>query len=94
MSRWLTGPRADHAHAADQARQLPGQWVLAASYASSMSAKGAASHVRKGDAGPLRAYQPEGAFEARTELTEDGADLWVRYVADQPDQPDQPEATR
>jgi hypothetical protein len=68
-------PHADHQHAAEQARQMPGQWVLAATYASSASAKDTARRVRTGDGMP--AYRPAGAFQARTRITQDGADLWV-----------------
>lgn len=74
---------ADHKLAAQQARELPGQWVLAATYNSSSSAKSAARTIRSGDR-LLRFYLPAGTFEARTELTQDGADLFVRYVAGQP----------
>jgi len=80
MSRPKARPMADHRHAADQARQMPGQWVLAATYGSRASAVHAALHVRTGDR--LPACQPAGTYEARTEVTQDGADLWVRYVAD------------
>ncbi|MGV4984559.1 hypothetical protein ACVB8X_14150 [Streptomyces sp. NRAIS4] len=71
--------RSDHQHAARQARQLPGQWVLAGTYASGASATSAALQVRTGER--LPAYRPAGAFRARTEVTQDGADLWVCYVA-------------
>ncbi|MFJ9114433.1 hypothetical protein ACIRJO_02670 [Streptomyces sp. NPDC102394] len=73
-------PRADHQHAADQARQMPGQWVLAGTYSSGASAQHAVRQVRTGERMP--AYRPAGSFQARTELTQDGADLWVCYVAD------------
>jgi hypothetical protein len=78
VSRLKARPRANHQHAADQARQLPGQWVLAGTYASSHSADGTARRVRTGDLNP--AYRPAGAFKARVQLTDDGADLWIRYV--------------
>lgn len=78
MSRLKQGPRADHQHAAGQARQMPGQWVLAATYSSRASAVSAALQVRTGERIP--AYRPAGAYEARTEVTQDGADLYVRYV--------------
>ncbi len=76
---------ADHRLAADQARQMPGQWVLAATYNSGYSAKSAARAIRRGTE-LLRFYGPAGDFEARTELTQDGADLYVRYVAGQPEE--------
>jgi len=78
VSRPKSRPMADHQHAANQARQMPGQWVLAGTYGSSASAQSAALQVRTGEKAP--AYRPAGAFEARTEVTQDGADLWVRYV--------------
>ncbi|GAB2714749.1 hypothetical protein [Streptomyces bullii] len=71
-------PRADHRHAADQARQLPGHWVLAGTYGSRASAVSAALQVRTGDR--LPAYRPAGAYAADVRLTQDGADLWIRYV--------------
>ncbi|MCC9154860.1 hypothetical protein LZP81_31040 [Streptomyces parvulus] len=73
---------ADHRLAADQARQIPGLWVLAATYNSSNSAKSAARAIRRGDE-VLRFYGPAGAFDTRTELTQDGADLFVKYLVDQ-----------
>jgi hypothetical protein len=79
VSRLAARPRADHQHAANQARQMTGQWVLAGTYASKASATSAAFQARTGR---IPAYQPAGSYEARAELTEDGADLWVRYVAD------------
>jgi hypothetical protein len=82
VSRLKTRPRADHQHAADQAKQMPGTWVLAGTYASRASAVSAALQVRTGERTP--AYRPTGTYEPRTELTDDGADLWVRYTAGQP----------
>lgn len=79
MSGRTVKARTDHQHAASQARQLPGQWALAGTYGSSASAKHAANQVRTGDR--LPAYRPAGAFRARTEVTQNGADLWVCYVA-------------
>ncbi|MGW1001746.1 hypothetical protein [Streptomyces sp. NPDC002520] len=79
MSQTKPRPRADHQHAAQQAREMPGQWVLAGTYASGASATSAALQVRTGER--LAAYRPAGAFRARMEVTQDGADLWVCYVA-------------
>ncbi|WP_416976659.1 hypothetical protein [Streptomyces sp. T028] len=81
MTRPTGTPRPDHQHAAGQARQMPGQWVLAGTYASSASAKDTANQVRTGARIP--AYLPAGSFEGRMELTDDGTDLYVRYVDDQ-----------
>jgi hypothetical protein len=71
-------PHADHRHAAEQARQMPGQWVLAGTYGSRASAVSAALQVRTGDR--LPAYRPAGGYAADVRLTQDGADLWVRYA--------------
>ncbi|MET7776264.1 hypothetical protein ABZU94_10700 [Streptomyces mirabilis] len=78
MSRQTISPRVDHQHAARQARQLPGQWVLAGTYGSSASATSTAFQVRTGER--LPAYLPGGSFEAEVRLTQDGADVWVRYA--------------
>jgi hypothetical protein len=79
VSRLKPRPRADHQHAAQQAREMPGQWVIAGTYSSRASAVSAALQVRTGERIP--AYRPAGSFRARTEVTQDGADLWVCYVA-------------
>lgn len=84
MSRPKARPRVDHQHVADQARQMPEQWVFASTYNSSSSAGHAAARVRNPSDASMRHYHPPGAFEARTELTDDGADLYVRYVAEAP----------
>ncbi|MEU1596162.1 hypothetical protein ABZ468_25715 [Streptomyces sp. NPDC005708] len=84
MSGPVNNARTDHRHAADQARQLPDQWVLAGTYGSTASAKSAARMVRAGD-DKLPFYRPAGAFDTRTELTQDGTDLFVRYLADRPE---------
>ncbi|MFF0139737.1 hypothetical protein ACFYRN_25195 [Streptomyces sp. NPDC005227] len=82
MSRPARRPRVDHQVAAQQAREMPGQWVLVGTYPSTASATGAASQVRTAR---IAAYQPAGAFDARTELTENGTDLHARLRADQPE---------
>ena len=82
MSRLARRPRADHQHAAQQARQMPRQWVLAGSYNSTQSASGAAFLIRTADHDRMPPYRPAGAFQTRTELTEDGADLYVRYIGE------------
>ncbi|MFF8406968.1 hypothetical protein ACF06P_35745 [Streptomyces sp. NPDC015684] len=81
MSGHVTRALTDHQAAARQARQMPGQWVLAGLYGSRASAVSAALQVRTGERIP--AYLPAGSFRARTEVTDDGADLWVTYIADQ-----------
>ena len=78
MSGHVKVARADHQVAARQARELPGEWVLAATYGSLASAAATARHVKTGERIP--AYRPAGTFEARTELTQDDVDLYVRYI--------------
>ncbi|SMF85996.1 hypothetical protein [Streptomyces sp. Amel2xC10] len=78
MKRHTARSETDHQHAASQARQMPGQWVLAGRYGSGASATSAALQVRTAE--KLPAYRPPGSFEGRARLTEDGADLWVRYL--------------
>lgn len=82
MTATMGQKNADHRHAADQARQMPGQEVLAATYGSRASAVSAARQVRTAER--LPAYAPAGSFEARVELTQEGADLWVRYLPTTP----------
>lgn len=79
MSGHISKARTDHQHAAAQAREMPGMWVLAGTYPSSATAKSAANQVRTGER--LPAYRPRGAFQARTKVTQEGADLWVCHVA-------------
>ncbi|CBG73079.1 hypothetical protein SCAB_60601 [Streptomyces scabiei 87.22] len=80
MSRLAARPRADHQHAASMARQMPGTEVFAGTYGSSLSATAAARAVRTGQR--AAAYKPAGAFAARIEVTQDGVDLWVRYLGE------------
>ena len=78
MSGHVKVARTDHTVAAQQARELAGQWVLAGTYGSLASAAATARQVRIADRIP--AYRPAGAFEARTEITQDSVDLYVRYI--------------
>ncbi|MEV6791306.1 hypothetical protein AB0M87_04740 [Streptomyces sp. NPDC051320] len=85
MTRARGRRQVDHREIAALATQLPGTWVLAGSYGSNYGAKAVALRVRTADYS--RAYLPAGAYEARTELTEEGADLYVRRVpAPQPEE--------
>ena len=83
MSGHIIKALTDHQQAARQARQMPGQWVLSGIYGSWASATSAALQVRTGERIP--AYRPAGSFCARTEVTQEGADLWVRFIAEQPE---------
>lgn len=84
MSRLTKRPRADHKQTAAAARRKPGVWVVVGDYRSSISADHMAYAIRSGyrrgsTAGPSP-YHPAGAFEARTELVEDGVRVHARYV--------------
>lgn len=82
MSGHTVKASTDHRHAAEQAREMPGLWVLAGTYGSGASAKTGALQVRTGERIP--SYRPAGSFRARTEITQEGVDLWVCYVAPDP----------
>ncbi|MFF2612279.1 hypothetical protein [Kitasatospora sp. NPDC058046] len=75
----------DHPAAAAMAEALPGQWVYAGEFGSSLSAKSSAAAIRDGR---LPAYHPAGAFDAYAAPTTDADVVWVRYVGHgQPVQP-------
>ncbi|MFI1767470.1 hypothetical protein ACH41H_36225 [Streptomyces sp. NPDC020800] len=78
MSGHITRACTDHQEAARQARQMPGTWVLAGLYGSRASAVSASLQVRTGERIP--AYLPAGSFQARTEVTQDGGDLYIRFI--------------
>jgi hypothetical protein len=84
VSRLARRPRANHQDVAAQARCQPGEWVVVNDYRSSLVSDGIAYAIRSGykyaghtDQPP---YHPAGAFEARTELTDDGVRVYARYV--------------
>ncbi|MFI9154551.1 hypothetical protein [Streptomyces sp. NPDC053367] len=83
MSRLARRPRADHKTVAAEARRQPGKWVVVNDYRSSLVADGTACYIRRGHEYSSRGpspYQPAGAFDARTELVEDGVRVYARYV--------------
>lgn len=81
MSRLVKRPAVDHTASAATLRSTPGKWMFLGEYQSSTGADYAAYCIRTAYAkGRLSAYRPAGSFEARTELTEFGADLWACYV--------------
>ncbi|NUS79123.1 MAG: hypothetical protein HOV70_23385 [Streptomyces sp.] len=77
--------RANHPEAAAKARSQPGVWLAVAEYGSTLTARSLAYRIRVGK--PLgdqrygTPYRPASAFEARTELTQDGVRLDIRYTA-------------
>ncbi|MCM1964911.1 YqaJ viral recombinase family protein [Streptomyces sp. G1] len=77
LSRSRLRAQVDHGAAAASARLTPGRWVLAGLYSSSQSAASVSRNVRSG---ANLSYTPAGAYEARHELVDDGANLFVRYA--------------
>ncbi|WP_439947254.1 hypothetical protein [Streptomyces sp. BBFR109] len=78
------GPRArnrrnvNHHEVAAELRSRPGEWLLVGEWPSRAGAESATLRIRT--AYQARMYEPAGAFEARTELTEMGAKVEARYV--------------
>jgi len=68
---------------AAQLRKHPGVWMPVGTYRSSHSADSTVHNVvtgsLRGDRGPSK-YQPAGAFEARTEPTEDEFRVVARFT--------------
>ncbi|MET8475385.1 hypothetical protein ABZY90_19785 [Streptomyces sp. NPDC006422] len=87
VADFMRGTLIDHARVAAAARSKPGQWIRVGEYRSSQSAKATAGCIRKAGGSQLRTarnhYAPTGAFEARTQLTEFGCDVFTRYVGAQ-----------
>lgn len=83
MSRLAKRPRADHKATADRLRQQPGVWQPVHEYRSTITADDVVYRIRTGcRMGPnsLNPYQPAGAYETRTELTDDGVRVDARYI--------------
>lgn len=78
MSRPVKRPLINHTEIAAQLRTQPGVWSTVGEYPSSDSAESAARRIRTSY--NARMYAPAGAFEARTERTEFGAQVIARYV--------------
>ncbi|MFF0790419.1 hypothetical protein [Streptomyces spiralis] len=67
-----------HAEVADALKAQPGVWLPVGEYRTWGGAWNAAERIRTAYRAP--AYEPAGAFEARTALTEMGARVEARYV--------------
>lgn len=76
----LERPRRNvrHPRIAERCQAQPGVWLTVGDYANDQSAYGIAHSIKTGMRIP--AYQPAGAYEARTEQTENGARVYARYV--------------
>jgi hypothetical protein len=70
-----------HAEVADRLRAQPGVWLPVGEWRNSLTAKSTASRIRSAYRAPM--YEPAGAFEARTVLTEMGSLVEARYVGEQ-----------
>lgn len=86
MSRRAKAPRVSHKVAAARLREHPNEWLPVGDYRSSITAKDVARRISRGY--PIGAveygtpYQPTGAYESRTELTEDGTRVHARYIGE------------
>ncbi|BCM70930.1 hypothetical protein EASAB2608_06264 [Streptomyces sp. EAS-AB2608] len=84
MSRPTKRPHADHTAVAHALRQQPGVWLPVGDYNSRVSADNIAYRIRTGyplgNTDGSTPYQPAGAYETRTELTEDGTRVHARYT--------------
>ncbi|MES9522399.1 hypothetical protein [Streptomyces capoamus] len=84
MSRLAKRPRANHQQTAEALRQQPGVWLVVGDYRNSITAKDIAHRISHGypmsGPGYGTPYQPVGAYETRTELTDDGTRIHARYT--------------
>ncbi|MFG3046319.1 hypothetical protein ACGFZR_15485 [Streptomyces sp. NPDC048241] len=80
-------PYTDHQQAAALLRQHPTVWQRIAEYNGSQSAYALTRAIRSGTYRISKhqptAYQPAGAYEARRELTEQGCEVWARYIGEE-----------
>jgi hypothetical protein len=74
-------PRADHKASAAEAEANPGTWVRVSNYLTLHAARQTVERIQQGAMQSAeQPYAPVEHFEADALLTEEGADLWVRYV--------------
>lgn len=85
MTRPVRRTHVDHHATAEHLRTHPQTWLSVGTYRSAASAKGIANDIitgtMRGGRGPS-AYTPPGAYEARTELTEDEVRVIARYIGE------------
>lgn len=72
--------RVSHKEVAERCRQQPGVWLKVGEYVNDLTAYGMTRTITKGESGGIIAYLPAGAFEARSERTENGTTVEARYV--------------
>ena len=86
MSRLSKRARVDHQATAARLQAHPGVWQVVGDYRNRDSANGLAHRIRTGY--PLghadygTPYEPAGAYEARTELVDDGTRVHARYIGE------------
>lgn len=78
MSRPAKRPRTDHAGAAKHLRALPGTWQQVAVHATTSAAAKVARNIEA--AYGLPAYEPAGAFQARTRPREFDTAVDARWL--------------
>jgi len=75
--------QANHAAVAATCHANPGQWQMVGHYGSGESADATVRAIRGAfQKGARSAYAPAGAFEARRELTDNGARVEARYIGE------------
>ncbi|WP_338683841.1 hypothetical protein QD712_25550 [Streptomyces acidiscabies] len=84
--RWPKQARVDHKTVGEALRAQPGTWLTVGEYRNRGSADSVAHWIRVGRGGGTyqigRWYQPVGAYETRTTLTDDGTLLEARYLGE------------
>lgn len=84
MSRPFKRPQVDHHETAARLKDQPNTWLPVGEYRSTCSADGICRDIRTGVQRHSHRrpspYNPPGAFEARTELTEFGVRIYARYI--------------
>lgn len=68
-----------HAAIAEQLRTRPGEWAVIATYAHSGTCGSMAQGIKRG---LIRAYAPEGAFEAVSRTVDGEHRVYARYVGE------------
>jgi hypothetical protein len=80
MARYARRAAADHQARASEMRAQPQEWRHVHTYRANYGAANVAREIRLG--GLSGAYAPSGAFEARTEMVDDGTAVYARYIGE------------
>ncbi|MBX9392216.1 hypothetical protein K4749_01045 [Streptomyces sp. TRM72054] len=76
-----THVRVNHAATAEKLRANPSVWMTVGEYRNAQTADHTAAMIRAGRWTSGLHYQPAGAYQARTVLTDDGTRVEARYLA-------------